>query len=176
MMRKNLYLLGAILSLVSFSTPAADSTITISGYVRDNTCAVAGESKDFTVDLMNNAAKQFNAVGTTTPLVPFRIVLSPCGGSVTAVKVGFTGIADSDNTSLLKLDSGVSAASGIGVQILNGSRAPLVLNAPSSNIAWTTLKPGQTNTLNFYARLMAARVPITAGHVNATATFTLEFQ
>ncbi|MBZ7724656.1 type 1 fimbrial protein, partial [Klebsiella oxytoca] len=25
-------------------------------------------------------------------------------------------------------------------------------------------------------RLMAARVPITAGHVNATATFTLEFQ
>lgn len=48
MMRKNLYLLGAILSLVSFSTPAADSTITISGYVRDNTCAVAGESKDFT--------------------------------------------------------------------------------------------------------------------------------
>ena len=46
MMRKNLYLLGAILSLVSFSTPAADSTITISGYVRDNTCAVAGESKD----------------------------------------------------------------------------------------------------------------------------------
>ncbi|HAT3915162.1 TPA: type 1 fimbrial protein, partial [Klebsiella oxytoca] len=24
--------------------------------------------------------------------------------------------------------------------------------------------------------LMAARVPITAGHVNATATFTLEFQ
>ena len=44
MMRKNLYLLGAILSLVSFSTPAADSTITISGYVRDNTCAVAGES------------------------------------------------------------------------------------------------------------------------------------
>ena len=63
MMRKNLYLLGAILSLVSFSTPAADSTITISGYVRDNTCAVAGESKDFTVDLMNNAAKQFNAVG-----------------------------------------------------------------------------------------------------------------
>ncbi|MBZ7723562.1 type 1 fimbrial protein, partial [Klebsiella oxytoca] len=25
-------------------------------------------------------------------------------------------------------------------------------------------------------RLMAARVPITTGHVNATATFTLEFQ
>jgi minor fimbrial subunit len=59
---------------------------------------VAGESKDFTVDLMDNAAKQFNAVGATTPLVPFRIVLSPCGSSVTAVKVGFVGVADSINT------------------------------------------------------------------------------
>ena len=175
-MRKNLYLLGAILSLVSFSTPAADSTITISGYVRDNTCAVAGESKDFTVDLMNNAAKQFNAVGTTTPLVPFRIVLSPCGSSVTAVKVGFVGVADSSNTELLKLDGGASAAAGMGVQILDARQTALPLNAASSAIAWTTLTPSQANTLNFYARLMAARVPITAGHVNATATFTLEFQ
>ncbi|MDR8230620.1 type 1 fimbrial protein, partial [Acinetobacter baumannii] len=41
---------------------------------------------------------------------------------------------------------------------------------------WTTLTPGQTNILNFYARLMATQVPVTAGHVNATATFTLEFQ
>ncbi|WP_187107313.1 type 1 fimbrial adaptor subunit FimF [Klebsiella oxytoca] len=175
-MRKTLYLLGALVSLVSFSAGAADSTITISGYVRDNACAVAGESKDFTVDLMDNAAKQFHAVGATTPLVPFRIVLSPCGGSVTAVKVGFVGVADSVNSGLFKLDGGVSAASGMGVQILDGRRALLALNAASSAIAWTTLTPGQPNTLNFYARLMAARVPVTAGHVNATATFTLEFQ
>ena len=42
--------------------------------------------------------------------------------------------------------------------------------------SWTTLTPSQANTLNFYARLMATQVPVTAGHVNATATFTLEFQ
>ena len=86
-MNKRLYLLGAVFSLVSASTFAADSTITISGYVRDNACAVAGESKDFTVDLLDNAAKQFSRIGATTPVVPFRIVLSPCGTSVTAVKV-----------------------------------------------------------------------------------------
>lgn len=76
--------------------------------------AVAAESKDFTVDLMNNPAKQFSAVGATTALVPFRIVLSPCGGLATAVKVGFTGVADSVNTSLLKLDSGAAAAARHG--------------------------------------------------------------
>lgn len=108
--------------------------------------------------------------------MPFSIVLSPCGSSVTAVKVGFTGVADSANTSLLKLDSGAPAAAGMGVQILDTQQAMLPLNAAPSARAWTTLTPGQTNILNFYARLMATQVPVTAGHVNATATFTLEFQ
>lgn len=175
-MKKSLYLLSTVLSLIIANAFAADSTITISGYVRDNACAVAGESQDFTVDLMNNAAKQFTAIGTVTPTVPFHIVLSPCGSSVTAVKIGFTGIADNDNSNLLKLDSGVSAAAGMGVQILNSQQVMLPLNAAWSDISWTTLTPGQTNTVNFYARLMATQIPVTAGHVNATAIFTLEFQ
>lgn len=61
---------------------------------------------------------------------------------MTAVKVGFIGVADNDNTSLLKLDSGASAAAGMGVQILNGQQTMLPLNAPSTAIAWTTLTPG----------------------------------
>jgi len=92
------------------------------------------------------------------------------------VKVGFVGVADSINTDLLQLDGGASAAAGMGVQILGAQQTALPLNAASSAIPWPTLTPGQTNTLNFYARLMATRVPVTAGHVNATATFTLEFQ
>ncbi|PJX33388.1 MULTISPECIES: type 1 fimbrial adaptor subunit FimF [Klebsiella] len=176
MIEKPLNLLGALLTLVCANAFAADSTITISGYVRDNACAVATGSKEFTVDLMNNAAKQFSSVGTTTPLVPFSIVLSPCGSSVTAVKVGFNGTQDRDNNDLLKIDGGTSAAAGMAVQILNNQLVKLPINVPSSSITWTTLTPGQTNTLGFYARLMATRVPVTAGHVYATATFTLEFQ
>lgn len=109
------FLSGVFLALVAANAIAADSTITISGYVKDNGCAVAGESKDFTVNLMDNAAKQFSTVGATTPPVPFRIVLSPCGNSVTAVKVGFIGVSDNGNTRLLKLDSGTSAAAGMGI-------------------------------------------------------------
>lgn len=174
-MKKSIYLLSAVMLLASHGAAAADSTIIISGYVRDNACTVAGESKDFTVDLMNNASRQFHAVGATTPPVPFRILLSPCGSSVTAVKVGFTGVADNDNTALLKLDGGAASAAGMGIQILNAQQTMLPLNADSSSIPWTTLTPGQANTLNFYARLMTTRIPVTAGHINATATFTLEF-
>ncbi|WP_447888938.1 fimbrial protein [Serratia fonticola] len=173
-MKLNLF--SALLACYICSAVATDNSITLYGNILNNTCAVAGESKDFTVDLRHNVAKQFHTVGATTSPVPFRIVLSPCGSSVTAVKVSFTGTADNDNTSLLKLDSGAAAAAGIGVQILNSQQTMLSLNATSSSISWTTLTPGQTNVLNFYARLMATRMPVTVGHVNATATFTLEFQ
>ena len=166
MRNKPFYLLCAFLWLAVSRVLAADSTITIRGYVRDNGCSVAAESTNFTVDLMENAAKQFNNIGATTPVVPFRILLSPCGNAVSAVKVGFTGVADSHNANLLALENTVSAASGLGIQ----------LNAPSSALSWTTLTPGKPNTLNFYARLMATQVPVTAGHINATATFTLEYQ
>lgn len=128
-MRTPQFLLSALLALFAPLAFAADSTIAISGYVRDNACAVAGESKDFTVDLQDNAAKQFYAVGATTPPVPFRIVLSPCGTSVTAVKVGFTGVADSVNTSLLKLDAGASAAAGMG-WTFSTSSSPGCLSMP----------------------------------------------
>ncbi len=56
-MRTLQYLLGALFTLATPAALAADSTITISGYVRDNACAVAGESKDFTVDLQDNAGE-----------------------------------------------------------------------------------------------------------------------
>ena len=176
MMKRSLYLLGLGLMMTCSHIFAADSSITIKGMVRDNTCAVAASAKNFTVDLMNNAAKQLYAVGKTTPLVPFSVVLSPCGSSVTAVKVGFSGIQDSENHNLLKLDSSASAA-GMAVQILNDQKAMLPVNTALSNIAWTTLTPkAASHVLNFYARLMTTHVPVVAGSVFATATFTLEFQ
>ncbi|ENC3164391.1 type 1 fimbrial protein [Escherichia albertii] len=173
---KSFYLQCAFLWLVASSALAADSTITIRGYVRDNGCFVAAESTNFTVDLMENTAKQFNNIGATTPVVPFRILLSPCGNAVTAVKVGFTGVADGNNANLLALESHSSSAAGVGIQLLNEQQNQIPLNASSSGISWTTLTPGKPNTLNFYARLMATQVPVTAGHINATATFTLEYQ
>lgn len=139
---------------------AADSNDIIRG--RDNGCS-GRQSTNFTVDLMENAAKQFNNIGATTPVVPFRILLSPCGNAVSAVKVGFTGVADSHNANLLALENTVSAAAGLGIQLLNEQQNQIPLNAPSSAISWTTLTPGKPNTLNFYARLMATQVPVTVG-------------
>ncbi|TQI78923.1 minor fimbrial subunit [Serratia fonticola] len=175
-MKKQLFML-CLLSLISARTAfAADSTITITGNVKDNACTVAPGSQEFVVRLMGNAAKQFNQVGTTTPMVPFNIVFDRCASLATGIKVGFTGLADDDNRTLLKIDSGSGAAAGMGIQILDSNRNAIALNAVSSELNWSTITGGQSNTLYFYARLMATQVPVTAGQVRATANFTLEFQ
>lgn len=170
------YLLGAALTFSTTAALAVDSTISITGHIYDNACAVSITSKNFTVDLLTHAAKQFHAVGATSVLIPFDIVLSPCGSSVTAVKVAFTGTADSRNTSLLALNASASSAAGLGVEILDKNRQVLPVNAAFSGIAWIPLTGKQTNILNFYARMKATQFPVTTGQVNADATFTLEFQ
>ncbi|MDD9664285.1 MULTISPECIES: fimbrial protein [Enterobacterales] len=174
-MRKYLPIL-CLLPLVAGYAHAADSTITITGYLKDNACSVSVDSQDFTVDLLSNAAKQFKQVGAVTSAIPFKIVFDKCGSSATAVRVGYVGTSDSDNTTLLKIDAGTNAASGIGVQILDRDKTPIPLNAAQDSLKWTTLTAGQSNTLGFYARLMATRAPVMAGTVTATANFTLEFQ
>lgn len=175
-MRKSLYTL-CLLSLMSTrATLASDSMIIITGEVKDNACSVAPGSQSFVVDLMSNAAKQLHRVGATTPMVPFSIVFDKCGGSTIAVKVGFTGGADGENATLLKLEGGADAASGMGIQLLDNNGSAIALNDVSSALNWSSLTAGQSNTLHFYARLMATRYPVTAGQVRATANFTLEFQ
>lgn len=164
------------LILLSQSVIAADSTIHIKGYMWDNTCGVAPGSQDQVVDLLNNALKQMYKVGEVTPIVPFYIELSPCGEAATAVKVGFSGIADISNTTLLAIEPGGQNASGVGIQILDGNRVPMAINATSDYITWTPLVAGKNNTLHFYARLMTSKLPVIAGHIHASATFTLEFQ
>lgn len=175
-MRIQLYSLCLLALFSTRVTQAADSTIAINGYVKDNACSIAPGSQSFVVDLMSNAAKQLHRVGATTPMVPFSIVLDKCGGSAIAVKTGFTGVADSDNLTLLRIDGGAGAAAGMGIQILDNSGNAIALNEISSGLNWSNITAGQSNTLYFYARLMATRAPVTAGQVRATANFTLEFQ
>ncbi|MBK5408854.1 type 1 fimbrial protein [Pseudomonas sp. TH34] len=174
-MNKYLSFLCLIPCLVS-NAYAADTTITIKGYLKGNTCSVSVDSKSFTVDLMSNATKQLNRVGVTTVPVPFKIIFDKCGGSTTAVKVSYDGVLDNDNGTLLKLDGGISAASGMGIQILDSNKNAIPLHSGMPSLSWTNLIAGQSNTLGFYACLMATRSPVTAGVVSATANFTLEFQ
>lgn len=156
---------------------AADSVINITGTVQDNTCVVSTASKTMTVDLMNYATKTFNKSGAVSPMVPFSLDFSSCGSAASGVKVGFTGVADTTNSSLLAIDSGDSTeAQGIGVEILNSDKTVIPINQSEDDMSWHTLTAGQANSLTFYARMMSTVYPVTAGTVTASATITLEFE
>lgn len=168
--------IAILLSASTFSTYAADSAIKVTGQVIDFGCTVSTESTDFTVDLMKNSTKQFTCVGDTTPAIPFQIILTDCSDATTGVKVLFSGAADDDNNTLLKLDATTSSAAGMAVEILDGQGRELPINSSNTFPNWIKIQPKQNNALSFSARLKTTRMPIRAGLVNATATFTLEFQ
>lgn len=174
-MRKLSCLLGTLLTFSATNVLAVDSTITITGQVLDNTCFVYLPGP-LDVDLLSHSAKQFNSVGATSAMIPFDIVLSPCGSSVTAVKVGFNGSADAINSNLVALNTFSSTASGLGIQILDRNKVELPLNTPFSGISPIPLTASKSNVLRFYARMKATQVPVKTGQVSAGATFTLEYQ
>ena len=156
---------------------AADSVINITGTVQDNTCVVSTSSKTMTVDLMSYSSKTFNKAGAVSPMVSFTLDFSSCGSAASGVKVGFTGVADTTNSSLLEIDSGASTdAQGIGVEILDSDQTVIPINQSSDDMSWQTLTAGEANSLTFYARMMSTTYPVTAGTVSASATITLEFE
>ncbi|EAA6278054.1 type 1 fimbrial protein [Salmonella enterica subsp. enterica serovar Telhashomer] len=166
------FCLSSIILMMSVNEgSAADtSTVTITGTVKNRTCSLATDSKSLTVDLMKNPVKQFYKKGATASPVIFKIRLSPCGMSVTSVKVKFTGIADVNNPELLQ----VSGVSGIGLQFLSDLMKPIKVNQyPDVSV---TLQPDKENLIIFYARLMTTGLPVNAGTFSANASFTMEFQ
>ncbi|MFN6886361.1 type 1 fimbrial protein, partial [Proteus mirabilis] len=46
----------------------------------------------------------------------------------------------------------------------------------SDQLKWIPLVAGKSNTVFFYSRLMASDMPVLAGKIKASATFTLEYQ
>lgn len=172
------FIFFSTLSFMTLSASAASdkTTISIQGYIYDNTCAVSADSLNIPVNLQTSNAKDFFRVGSTAPAQSFSIVLSPCGKHVTGIKVMFTGPADDNNTELLKLDSGTGMATGLGIQLLDKLQQPLAINADFPTLSAISLTPGTTNTLTYYARLMSTQFPVGAGVVSSTATFTLEYQ
>jgi len=175
-MKSILAILGLMVATVITPAQAEENQIKISGTVVDNTCQVDTASQNMTVDLQTHATKQFFKLGSTSEMVPFSLVLVDCGSAATGVKVGFNGNTVATDPTLLINESASNAATGIGVQILNADREIITVNQDLSSTDWTTIQGGTTNTLNFYARMVATVYPVTAGLIRASATMILEFE
>ncbi|MBB4512910.1 fimbrial protein [Paraburkholderia fungorum] len=152
------------------------SGIAVNGTVTVRSCSVTTSSVDVTLPKV--FAKDLSTTGATSGATPMKIGLSCSQG--TNVKVTLTDASDVSNRSTtLGLAPG-SSATGVGMQILNGS-TPVAYGPDSSSAAnvnqWSagTAAGGAMNvplTVQ-YIRTPGTLVP---GIVKGTATFTMSYQ
>lgn len=168
--------LGVVGMGIVFCAPviyAADAYIQINGNLLSNTCAVSTDSQTKTVNMGSWATRQFSAVSRELLPVRFSINLESCGEAVSSVSTTFSGIADTDDPTLLALNT-ESTASHLGIAILDKDRNRIPLGNASEQYPLTA---GVSDAqLVFYGQYVATQDSVTAGSANGDATFTLNYQ
>lgn len=149
----------------------AHGTLNLTGSIRDSTCALSQDSKDFTVSLGSISRKQFSLKGDVAQSKDFGIKLENCGKDVKSVRVTFSGTPDADDATALALEPG--GATGIGVQILDGNMNPIKLTEAS--LPYPLTANASTVTLNFNARYITTHPPVSNGPANASGTFVFNY-
>ncbi|WP_241291621.1 fimbrial protein [Burkholderia stabilis] len=145
------------------------------------TCRVTTPA--ITVPLGNMPASTFTGVGTVSSSKPFNIVLQCSGGekgAITNVHTTLTDHTDPGNVSDTLSLASDSSATGIGIQVLNGST--VIKYGPDSSAAGNTnqWKAGEagngTFTIPLTARYIQTAPKVTPGAANGLATFTMSYQ
>lgn len=171
--RARVMLLSATITLAMWIMPAKsyDVFLSVTGVISGNTCTIASESKNIYIPLGNISNRQFLNVGDVSQTkTSFTIRLEECGPTFEGAKITFSGIADDNDSQYLKIDDG--EASGIAVAIMDNKNEVIALNSTTSIYG---LANQQSLDILFYARLVATKIPVTAGKVAATATYTVEY-
>ncbi|WP_176041707.1 fimbrial protein [Burkholderia stabilis] len=166
-------------NIFKFSSYRIDGVITLEPKVP--TCRVTTPA--ITVPLGNMPASTFNGVGSVSPSKPFNIVLQCSGGEPGAVTNVYTTLTDHTNpgnvSDTLSLASDATAT-GIGIQVLNGST--VIKYGPDSSATGNTnqWKAGEsgngTFTIPLTARYIQTAPKVTPGAANGLATFTMSYQ
>ncbi|WP_196492673.1 fimbrial protein [Burkholderia stagnalis] len=145
------------------------------------TCRVTTPA--ITVPLGSMPASTFTGVGSVSPSKPFNIVLQCSGGETGTVTNVYTTLTDHTNpgnvSDTLSLASDATAT-GIGIQVLNGST--VIKYGPDSSAAGNTnqWKAGTTGngtfTIPLTARYIQTAPKVTPGTADGLATFTMSYQ
>ena len=165
---------GSAMAATSGSTTSVTGgQIEFQGSVVDAACAVAQNSVDQTVQMGQVRVADFAGTGSEAGAkTPFTIGLEDCDTTVSQnAAVTFNGNADSGAAGVLANAAGEGSAQGVGIQIYDNDGTALALGTASQAV---TLIDG-TNTLNFSADYVSTADTVTAGNVDATATFNITY-
>lgn len=168
---------SAMAAGASGASSVTGGTVHFTGSVVDAACAVSQDSIDQTVQMGQVRLAAFGdtpAAGTVAgQKTPFNIKLTDCDTSVsTQASITFSGDAAANQAGVLDNTAGAGGAQGVGIQIYDNDGTALALGTASKA---ATLIDG-INTLSFAADYIATDSNVTAGNVDATATFNVTYQ
>jgi len=163
-----------VLMLVFISaTHAHDGTVNISGTIQDNTCELAPDSQNKSIDMGTFVAAQFSRVGDFSPAKMFTLNLQSCGPAASGATVTFSGTADAHNPDVFALEAAADSAYGLALGIFDADGKRIAPGATSDAVE---LKPGEASVeLDFSARYVSVLNSVTAGKGNVTLTFKINY-
>lgn len=148
-------------------------TVEFKGSVVDAACAVTADSTNQVVTMDQVRMQAFtgkDSVANQKNRFPSNwLTATPLSSQAT---VTFDGNSAVGEPGVLDNISGVGSASGVGIQIYDKNGSKLDLGTASQAV---TLIDGD-NTLNFSADYYQTAEAVTAGNVDATATFNVTYQ
>ncbi|MDF3833199.1 fimbrial protein [Cupriavidus basilensis] len=128
------------------------------------------------VDLRSHRSSEFSGPNTVTSSVNFDLALNNCPAGMKAIQYqvdAVTPIISSVN-SVVALD-GTSTATGVGVQLLDGSGAAFQLGRAQTFNGYNSTTGG-SYTIPFRARYIQTGSTVGPGRANSVMTFTMTYQ
>lgn len=179
-MRKHFFKLAALAAVagaLSQGAMAADGNISFTGDIVDAPCSISPNSQNLTVPLGKVARTVLDGgLGKKSTAAKFTIDLLGCGATAKGATVTFTGTPDLDDATVLRLANagqvGVTAATGVGVQIADSTSTKVPLGSESAQYI---LGLGD-NALKFEAAYVSTKAAVTVGPANSTAQFTVNYK
>jgi major type 1 subunit fimbrin (pilin) len=173
----------AVAGVLSQGAFAADGTINFTGEIVDAPCSISPSSQNMTVPLGKVSRTAFDGATAGTAVVgkkatpaKFNIDLLGCGATAKGATVTFSGTADLDDATNLRLANagqvGVGAASGVAIELGDSAATKIPLGSPSADYV---LGLGD-NSLKFQAAYVATKTAVTVGPANAVAQFTVAYK
>lgn len=171
---------SGLFSPLAFSQ-TGEAVVNFVGTIQEAGCQIDTSTKDQAIDFGTVGVNAFStSAGYAISLQPIYIKLINCPGTISIAKTTFNGTAMSGDARFLAINSGEGAATGLGIGFRGMNGNPISINnSGGSGDAGQPLVAGN-NTLHYTTYLTNIKgsgyLPVDAGTINSTATYSIEYQ
>ncbi|WP_312272745.1 fimbrial protein [Pseudescherichia sp.] len=150
---------------------ASEGQVSITGKLVTVGCTLVDGIENFNVPLEPIALNALPRSGSVAGKVSFTIGLNCYTGTKVSIKLTSSS-KDSFGNGVLSNSAGEGLSTGIGIQVMDSSGAPVVFDKPFV-IVNSAIK--NINPLRFFAQYIRTHDAASAGEIKATADFTLSY-